>query len=587
MKLALPLVLALLVLPGAVAQFDAPVRAVPGKGTGEIIGGSGIGFTFGVETVGDLTLIPSSWFLAGHDTVVNLTGFGQGTAWNGSWRVNVTGATVDPQVVSLSVPATGSATAYLTVHPEDIGTVFLTLESIDAFYAGGEPVQLTLVGPAVVAPSVRFLDPPVAGDAEEDPEFEHIDTFGGPRASGAAYARVRPGDSLAPRVEVRNDLLVSTPAFDMTLEGGVTSRAVEVRSLAPGESITVDLPAFTPMEEQPGGGRYFGPMGRMELRLMGQFSVGGASVSVPLAAYETETGAVVRISPALAIIDIQEGLAVDLLVPRDPRLGVPTRVKINATNAGTSALEGTLVVNLQTPNGLYYEVQGPEVRTVRLDLAPGEETSESIEFTPRVTGQWGVSAVFQSSEGFGYGGGGGGFLVEGPVRIDLGQTGIVYARIGETVRVDVSVTSEKPLQGAELRVTSGQGYYGGYYDASQVSGGEFRPGLMQSLLVTEASTSSLGTLRPGGSLNATLEMKGRASGGYQVVPYVVAEGFAYTTRPYDPAVDGPMYSDFGYGYALMIAVQPRALPAAMGLLPLTVGLAVFVGLWTFRTRFVR
>lgn len=587
MRLALPVVLALLVLPGAAAQFrDVPATAIPGKtGGGELIGGSGIGFTFSVETVGELALVPSPWFLAGHDTVVNLTGFGQGAAWNGSWRVNVTGATVDPQVVSLSIPATGSASAYLTVHPEDIGTVDLTMESIDAFYAGGEPVKLLLSGPSIVAPSVRFLDPPVEGASEEDPEFEHIDTFGGSRSEGAAYARVRPGDPLAPRVQVRNDLPVSTPAFDMTLEGGVTTRAVEVRSLAPGESITVDLPPFTPMEAQPGGGRYFGPMGRIELRVMGQFSVGGASVTVPMAGYEMDKGAVVRLTPAVAIIDIQEGLAIDLLVPRDPRLGVPTRVKINATNAGSSALEGSLVVNLQTPNGLYYEVQGPEVRTVRLDLAPGEATSESIEFTPRVTGQWSVSAVFQSSEGFGYGGGGGGFIVEGPVRIDLGQTGVVYARIGETVRVDVTVTTEKPLQGAELRVTSGQGYYGGYYDASQVSGGEFRPGLMQTLLVTEASTSSLGTLRPGGALNATLEVKGRASGGYQVVPYVIAEGFAYTTRPYDPAVDGPMFTP--YGYALQIAVQPRALPAAMGLLPLTVGLAVFVGLWTFRTRFVR
>lgn len=572
----------LLLLPAASAQYPTRVDA---RLTEEARFPGGLGLTMRMDSVdNDRAPLVDAWFLVAADNVVNVTVHnGQSRAWNGTFRVNATGASTSEETLSFAVPAGGQLSRYVTVHPDDIGRVTVMLEPIDAFQADGQPLAAALTGPAVLMPNVRFVDPPLPGGTEED-EFETFTMYGPSRPSTSAFVRVAPGDLVRPRLEVRNDLAVATPEFKLSLEGSRSVGPVLVGALEPGRSTIVELPEFTPADPQPGAGRYFGSMGQLEFRAMGEFTIAGASVRTHLATYRVENGAVADILPASAIMEIQDGLAVELLVPRDPRLGVPTRVKINVSNAGRETQVGTLVVTLNTPNSLHYEVQGPESRAIHLDLTPGERLAESIEFTPRVTGQWVLSTLFRSSEGFGYGGGGGYFNVEGPVLITFDRYGTEYARIGERVQVDLVVESESTLQGAELRVAAGSGYRS--YDMS-VTSGEFKPGLAQRLLDVDTGTATLGTLRPGGAVNVTIEVSGRASGRFDVIPFVLAEGFAYTSRPYDPAKDGLIEGPYYGGAGVALAVQPRPVPPALALAPLTVGLAVFVGTWTLRTRFVK
>lgn len=577
----LALLALVLLLPPAAAQFSvtAPAEKV---GVGLVVGPQS--FSFRLEGKGDPSLSASDpWFLAGHDNVVNFTIFnGRDTEYRLNFTLNVTGAASSAETVAFAIPPYGTQTRTFTVHPDDVGNVEVVAESTDAFMPDGSPLRQSIVGPALLPPSVAFIDPPPRG---EDDEFDTLSMFGGSSSMATAYLRVPPGESVRPRLEVRNPLTVATQPFHLSLVGSRNVGPVDVPSLEPGESRIVELPEFVAGDAPPGGGRFFGIVGRVDLRAVGEFTVGGATVTATLAQYRVERGAVQDLLPSYAVVDVQDGLSIDVLVPRDPRLGVPTRVKLNASNTGRDRLEGSLLVTLMTPNGLYYEVQGPESRTMRLDLGPGERSSETIEFTPRVTGQWFVSSTFRSSEGFGYGGGGGGFEVKGPVRIAFDHYDVQYVRIGEPVTLDITVASEATLQDAKLRVASGAGYRS-YSDAATESG-KARPGLTQRLLHVETSTASLGTLRPGGVVNASLQVEGRSSGRFDVIPYVLAEGFAYTSRPYDPARDGPIQPGYGGGIGMQVAVQTRAVPPALGLAPLTVGLAVFVGAWTLRTRFVK
>lgn len=572
------LVLALVLLaPLAAAQL---VAVPAGRGLVEVPqpGGGTVIYPRIEGARSETSPLIQAWFLVGHDNVVNVTvGNHQNKAWNATLRVNVTGATASEDTLRFDIPPGATRSQLLSVHPDDTGKVSLSFVAEDAFQPDGTPHSALLEGPAVYAPSVAYLDPPPVVEEE-----------GMMRQSVSAYTRIAPGDTIRPRVHLRNDLPVATAPFRLSLDGSRTVGPVDVRSLEPGETLVVELPEFTPAEGQASSGPqyYFGPMGQLELRVMGEFTIAGASARGHLASYRVERGAVVDVVPATALVIIQDGLAIDLLTPMETPLGVPTRIKVNASNLGRTDVSGTLLVMINTPSGVYYEVQGPETRSIRLDLAPGEQLTEAIEFTPRVTGAWSVSSLFRSGEGFGYGGGGSGFTVQGPTTIRFDRFGTEYARIGERVEVGITVQTTETIQDAHLRVASGAAWGRGFGQSSEA--GKYRPGLTQRLLDVETTTSSLGTLRPGGALNVTLELTGRSSGRYDVIPYVLAEGFAYTSRPYDPSVDGPLPDGIYYGgYGVQIAVQPRPLPTALALLPLTIGLAVFVGTWTMRTRFVK
>lgn len=583
MSRAVVLLALLLLVPVAAAQREMSVT-MPASQAPRPVGG--VGVLMHVETPDPTRMSFSEpWLLVGADNLVNVTVMNDlSQRWNGTFRVNVTGATAVDETLFFSLAPRARESRLIAIHPEDVGRVAIALESIDAFQPGGEPVSLTYSAAALPMPSVRYLDPPVGGAASEDDAFESFGMYGQSHAPGVAFVRVAPGDVVRARLQVRNDLPFTTPEFSVMLEGSRSVGPAIVPSLEPGRSAIVELPDFVPQEQQPGGGRFFGGMGQVELRAIGTFTVGGASVRAQLGEYRVENGVVRDPLPATALIEVQDGLSIELLVPRDPRLGVPTRVKINASNLGGDTQQGTLLVTVNTPNGLHYGVQGPESRSIHVDLAPGERAEEAIEFTPYVTGQWTLSTLFRSGEGFGYGGGGGYFNVEGPVRISFDRYGTEYARIGERVQVDLVVETEDTLQDAELRVAAGAGYRS--YDMTSTSG-QYQPGLAQRLLDVESSTAQLGTLRPGGAVNVTLEVAGRASGRFDVIPFVLSEGFAFTSRPHDPARDGFIDGPYYGGSGVSLAVQPRAVPTAVALAPLTVGLALFVGTWTMRTRFVK
>jgi hypothetical protein len=356
--------------------------------------------------------------------------------------------------------------------------------------------------------------------------------------------------------------------------------------MEPGETRTIQFDEYVPVERS-AGPNYGGGVLRMELRFTAALTVGGVEPSVALADYRIENGVVRDVVPLLAAIDVQDGVALDLLVPKNPVLGAPMRIKYNVTNNGATRTTGNLVLSLQTPGNLFYEVQGPETLQLHVELGPGEQASGAFEFTPRVSGFWTVQNFFLSNEGFGFGGGGGTLVIPGPVTIRTDALGTVYARIGEPVRIDLSIATTRPLQGAQLRVTSGTTQYA---DPTRAAGaGDFRPGLAQRLLSSSADATGLDTLQPGGVLNASLQVSGRSAGRYSVVPYVLAEGFAYTTDPDQQAFRAGQDSPFATNGASVveIAVQARPVDAAWAIAPLVVALAFFVGTWTMRTRFVR
>lgn len=577
--------LVLLLAPLAAAQRESITiaPAMPDVG-GRLVGGPFLDIR--LESA-DPTRIPAvqPWFLVGHDALVNVTLRSQEAWLNATFDVNVTGARAAESTLQFSVPPYGERSQLLAVHADDVGKVTVELTAVDAVQPDGRPIYGSTEGPAVLAPSVTFLDPPVL---PPDDEYDVQSGYGGVRSPSVAFARIAPGDPLRARLQVRNDLPLATNPFRLSLEGGRTIGPVDVRSLEPGEAIIVEFPEVQLTEAQPSGvgSRYFGLQGQFELRAIAEFTIAGATARGHLGQYRVDRGAVTGLLPATAMVEIQDGLAVEFLTPRDPRLGVPTRLKLNATNLGRTSIEGSLVIFLSTPYNLYYDVQGPESRTLRVDLRPGEAVSESIELTPRVTGQWSFSTLLQGSDSYTMTLGGGGFVVKGPIHIKFDTFGTEYARIGERVQVGLAIETSQTLQDAQLRVATGGGYFGGF-GREATGGGAYRPGLTQRLVDVESSASSLGTLTPGGVLNVTLDVAGRGSGRFDLIPYVLAEGFAYTSRPYDPAVDGPIMTPYGFGYGVQLAVQPRPVPVALALAPLTVGLAVFVGTWTLRTRFVK
>ncbi|HUR69895.1 MAG TPA: hypothetical protein VM370_11675 [Candidatus Thermoplasmatota archaeon] len=582
-RATISLLAALLLAPAAVAQMAVrpPMMTEPGVK----VGFGGPFAEIRIESKDkDYAPFQNPWLVLGQDNVLNLTLRNDADVpMNATFHLNVTGATFSSEDITLSAEPYGYVGRTFVVHPDDAGMVSIVAGAVDAFQTGGEPLRAVFDAPALALPSMRFLDPPEEPETSEDEEFEQVDVFTGPRMGIDAYARVRPGESIAPRVELANPFETTTAGFRLTMQTGPTSPSVDVPSLEPGDTFVAEFPEFTPLEASFGGPFFGGPMGRQELRPNAELTVGGAPITAGAMHFRLDRGAVVDASPTFATIDIQDGLAVDIFAPRDPQLGAPTRLKYNLTNLQTTPAQGTLTITLMTPSGLFYEVQGPETHQVHVALGPGERTSGAIEFTPRVTGAWQASTLWQAAQGFGMGGGAS-FEVKGPLRIGFDRTDQIFARIGEPVEVGVVLESTDTLQDAQLRISAGSNYY---RDPSTTSGSRYRPGFADTLVLSSTPTSSLGTLRPGGTVNATIQVVGRSSGTYNIVPYVLAEGFAYTSSMTQQGGPMPMDSFVYMPSVLSVAVQARAVPPGLSLAPLTLGLAFFVGVWTFRTRFVR
>lgn len=522
--------------------------------------------------------------VAGYDNVLNLTVTnGRPVAVNATFLLNVSGATVSPNEIRLEIPAHALVGQTFVVHSDDVGVVKISAEATDAFQTSGEPLQAEAEAPALRLPSMRFLDPPTL-EVDEDDEFQQVEHHYGPAGAGTARIRIPPGQAIAPRLELTNPFETTIAGFLLTL-GGANVPKVEVPAIEAGATHVVEFDEYTPIEESYGAHYGGGPMGSFLLYPVVETTIGGAGVTAGGRSFRVDRGAILDVLPVAAQVDVQDGLAIDLFVPKAPVLGAPTRVKYNLTNLATTPVEGPLLITLTTPHRLFYEVQGPETYLVQVSLAGGERRSGAVEFTPRVTGAWVATTYFRSPEGFGFGSGGG-FDVNGPVVIGFDRTDQVFARIGEPVDIGIVLVSSDTVNDAQLRIGSGSQYY---RDPSTTSGSSYRPGFMNGLVESRTATSSLGTLRPGGAVNASIEVFARAAGSYNIVPYVVAEGFAYTsTIQRDPQTQQPI--DVGMPLSasmLNFIAQPRAVPPGLSLAPLTLGLAFFVGVWTFRTKFVR
>lgn len=530
---------------------------------------------------------------AGFDNTLNLTvRTTSRTWWNATFTFNVTGATVAQDAVEVNVPPMGTDHALVTIRPDEVGRVRIVAKP-DRDTPSGHEAEVNVDLWALPPVSVRFVDPPpmAGGTEEEDGLRYHSAGPGGSFLPGVANrVRVRSGESIAPRVEVTNPLPTAVPPFEVELKAHERRLGrISVESLDPGQSMVLEFDDFVAQERQQGpyyGGGYRGGFPIVPTLV---FNVGGVSASAGAGDFRVENGAIKGLVPTVAGVEVQDGLHVELLVPIDPPLGVPTRIRYNVTNYDIKPQGGLVRISIMTPQGLHYGVQGPESHVVPVALPPGGATKGAIDFTPRVTGGWAVNSYFESADvnAFGYGYSGSGFTVPGSVSIRMSNAQLVYAPMGEPVEVDLLVRTTQTLTNAQLRVASSTA--GGFSPRGVPDGGEIRPGFAHRLLSATTSTSDLGTLRSGGELNVTVQLVSQAAGRYSVVPYLVSEGFAYTHNPAlepDAIVENPGFYEASMGM-IGIAVQPRAIAPAWALAPLTAGLAFFVGMWTFRTRFVK
>lgn len=589
MRGALLLVALTLLAPLASAQFGQTV-VMPGRAEAMPSGGDQIfvQLTIDARASSKFQQPPvMPWLVAGHDNVLNLSLTNGRSTWvNATFRFNATGATVTPDEVVLSVPPYGVGAASVAAHPDETGEVEIHTAAIDAFQTSGEPLEASLLAPALVLPSMRFLDPPTENASSND-GFTRLDSYGREPTSSSAYLRVAPGRSIVPRIELANPYETALPAFTLTLRiPGLATPAVDVPALDAHATYVAEFPEYTPVETS-FGPSFGGPMGSFTLQPIALVEIGGQTFEAGGASFRVERGAILEYAPISALIEVQNGLAIDLYIPTDPTLGAPARIKYNLTNLGTTRASGPLVITVMTPYRIFYEVQGPETYTVQVDVPPGEKRSGAIDFTPRVTGAWSVTTYYTSSDQpFGYGSGGG-FEVRGPVVIAFDQNMQTETRIREPLEIDVSLATTDTISDAQLRIGSGSNYY--REPSAGSSGSDYRAGFADTLIESRTPSATLGTLRPGGVVNTTIEVIGRGSGTYTIVPYVLAEGFAYTsTVPYDPATRVPIDVGIPYGNPMLnFIVHTRAVPTGLSLMPLTLGLAFFVGVWTMRTRFVR
>lgn len=585
---ALPaaLLAALLLAGAAAAQLTERAPPVPEPGFKP---GGGVSISLGIPTASGETM-SRPFLVVGADNTVNATIYNFD-----SRHVNDTlllNATVEGRVVdrvAISVAPGEQRQFSFTFHPEDVGVYLLRAELETLKLADGSPILAQLDAFAAPAVAVRIVDPPALGTSAEDGEYQSID--GGRPQSRGLVIRTRPEEAVTFRVEVTNLRDVALGAFDLSLR---TTEAepigtIEIPSLDALASRTFEFPEWAPGADP----RFVGCRGcQFGFEFLAKYRAAGGTAEIAVGDYRLENGAVVDLVPATGVVEVQESLVADVLVPKSMRLGVPARIKVNVTNFGTDVVRAASVrVTLSTPNNLHYGVQGPEVRELSVrGLSPGDHESSTFEFTPRVTGAWSVySLVSERSSSFGSGGLG--FLVEGPISIASADAGTLIGRIREPLVVEVAVRSTGQLDDAELRVVaqSQQGYFG------DPSSGEsaLTPGIAQRVVRSDPERIPLGTLRAGDVVNATFTLVSSGSGVYQVSPFVVSGGFAYTSTAQSQSsvrggevVHEPSY--YGGGPAFIhLAIQPRPVSVSWALFPFTVIVAITVGTWTLRTRFVR
>lgn len=581
--------LATLLAGSAAAQVSRPAPApTPEKPTFE---GGLPSLNMGIAA-SDGSYLSRPFLVVGADNRVNVSVFNYRAEWlNDTVALRTSNAaslTEDvADRVAIRVPPGEMRQIDLTFRPDDASIHLLRAELEGTKSIDGTPLAAQLEAFAAPAVSLSIVDPVPVGGGEEG--YVSAGPFGG-GPGGQLRVRIRPDESIEFRVEARNLRDVASAGFEILLRTGDGENvgSIDVPALDARESRTFDLPPWSPGADP----RYAGCLGcTFQFEFLAYHGIGGGRVETGVGSFRFENGAVEDLVPAVGAVEVQESLVADVLIPKEMRLGLPARIKANVSNYGSDVVRAaSLRIVLQTPNSLHYGVQGPEVRefTVR-GLAPGDSEAFAFEFTPRVTGAWSVYSLVREA-GTSMGGGGTGFLVEGPVTLGSTSSGVLIGRIGERVEVDVSVHTTAALDDAVLRVVAQtQQGFGGSNPLED--SGTLTTGIAQRVVRSEPDSVPLGTMREGDVIDATFTLVATGSGTYQVTPFVVAGGFAYTSTAntgnggsIGMPVDGPF---FGGPAFIQLAIQPRPVGFSWAFLPLTLIVTLTVGAWTLRTRFVR
>lgn len=343
---------------------------------------------------------------------------------------------------------------------------------------------------------------------------------------------------------------------------------------------TVDLGAFRPVDVDPGVARPR-QKGFYDFEVL---HVRNATTTAPAYSFSVN-GSVAGDFERVAIrVLVSSGLGVEVIVAPVADLGRVLAAQLNLTNFGSRRVANReVVVTYIPPFRANYGVQGATVHSVRVSLGPGENRLVPVPFTPKVTGQWVVEAVWHEDGDDGkperrpFG-----FRVPTDIDVRVPPPASMRGHVGSPLRVAIQVDPRDNFTDATLHAAMGvpEGISAEDRDEAQ------RPvlgGLAAQMVRTGPEGVRLGPLANGTQRLVNLTFETRGIGSYLVVPYVVSGPYAYTGGP----GDAPEWSwrHFDRPIAIQVTVLPEPGEPGLTFLPalaiLVAGLAIHFGrrLW--------
>lgn len=376
-----------------------------------------------------------------------------------------------------------------------------------------------------------------------------------------------------------------TDTLHVTFADTVAASVTFDPPLAPNETRALDwgkLPAPTPPLMGPGQTSFVVP-----------FAIARAAGDTLRPTFALEHDGV-RIHAARVVEDrlvVSSGPRVELEV-RDARLGQQSTVLAHIRHDGTEPIDVTLRILATSPVLRLDPAWSIPEHVESFKLLPGMSRTVKYEFTPRVSGGLHVEAsLFGGSF---YVGDADSVLLPSPFWAEpVDDEWSTQTDVGGSATWRVRFGANEPVEDARVRVAVAP-RYGSTFD-----------GLIRSsdLLGVTVRDGDLGDLEPGENRTVTLELDGKASGSYLVVPYVEREGIAYLgavqvpdeSTPGVPVPRGPQYQQHQQAYEaqslgsvlLMANVMPIAVPEALALLPAGLLILGTIGLWVGRRMLVR
>lgn len=272
------------------------------------------------------------------------------------------------------------------------------------------------------------------------------------------------------------------------------------------------------------------------------------------------------------------------IITEDARLGEPTVVRAVLRNDGESLLEAVFQMGAYSPAmRMSADWRLPSIEE-RVFLDPGEQREMRLEFVPRLAAPidvqaslWGTSFHMGDSKRI---------ELASPVRIDTGDAPwSVRTRMGETTEWTLSVTSERELPGARLRVLVAP-RFGTTYD-----GLVHQSDILRAEILPAGDAEAIG---PGSAQRYDVRLTALASGSYLVFPYVEHDGVAYPGA-LDQAQLFRFQQQGGNNYeaqslqsvVLVSDAMPEPTPPVVALAPALLVLVGTAGLWATRRWRVR